>query len=156
MTDREQFEAWAADKGYPMEKEAEEDRATHGYYVHSVTEDAFEVWQAARAAPAQEEPSVILDHRGGGRQEPAQAETRLYEAQFIERDSDGRSHWRITHIPTDSRIATCYVKENADMVVAALNGVQLEPTEAAPAQPEPYQIVAAQRSEREKEAGAGR
>ena len=42
-----------------------------------------------------------------------------YEAQYI--TTGIASHWRVTDKTTDSRIATCYQKENADLIVSALN-----------------------------------
>ena len=42
-----------------------------------------------------------------------------YEAQYI--DNVEEPNWRITDKTTDSRIATCYLKENADLIVSALN-----------------------------------
>lgn len=44
-----------------------------------------------------------------------------YSVEFIPKDSDGRPHYRVTDNATDSRVATCYLRENADMIVAALN-----------------------------------
>lgn len=41
-----------------------------------------------------------------------------YEAQYI---MTKPGHWRVTDTTTDSRVATCYVEENAEAVVAALN-----------------------------------
>jgi len=44
-----------------------------------------------------------------------------YEAQEINPDSEGKQQWRITDKTTDSRIATSYVKDHADLIVKALN-----------------------------------
>jgi hypothetical protein len=43
-----------------------------------------------------------------------------FEVQVIER-SLGQKEYRITHIKTDSRIATCFLKENADYICKVLN-----------------------------------
>lgn len=45
-----------------------------------------------------------------------------YEIQVTE-DEDKKKNYRITHINSDSRVATCYLKENADLVCDALNTV---------------------------------
>lgn len=42
-----------------------------------------------------------------------------YEIQVM-KDED-KINYRITHINSDSRVATCYLKENADLVCEALN-----------------------------------
>ena len=43
-----------------------------------------------------------------------------FEIQVINR-SLGQKEYRITHINTDSRIATCFLEENAKFVCDALN-----------------------------------
>jgi hypothetical protein len=45
-----------------------------------------------------------------------------YSIQFIDSKTDG-PNYRITDNNSDSRVATCYVKENAEMVCEALNMV---------------------------------
>jgi hypothetical protein len=45
-----------------------------------------------------------------------------YEIQTIDDpDAPNGVHYRVSHAPTDSRIATCYLKENAGLVCQALN-----------------------------------
>lgn len=51
-----------------------------------------------------------------------------YEIQETVDSLYGRNY-RITDTATDSRIATCFLRENADLVVAALNRTALHPTE---------------------------
>jgi len=43
--------------------------------------------------------------------------------------------YRVTEIATDSRIATCYARENAELVVAALNAYATTPSRALPRHP---------------------
>jgi hypothetical protein len=45
-----------------------------------------------------------------------------YEVQTIPSANDGLNY-RVTEIKTDSRVATCYAKENADLVCRALNAL---------------------------------
>lgn len=45
---------------------------------------------------------------------------KTYEIQTINSKEDGLNY-RITHISSDSRVATCYLKENAELVCDALN-----------------------------------
>jgi len=45
---------------------------------------------------------------------------KTYEIQTINSKEDGLNY-RITHISSDSRVATCYLKENAELVCEALN-----------------------------------
>lgn len=47
-----------------------------------------------------------------------------YEVQMVESSKDGMSY-RVTEIKTDSRIATCYLLENAYLVANALNAYAL-------------------------------
>ncbi len=46
-----------------------------------------------------------------------------YSIQYIESDVDG-NNYRITDNNTDSRVATCYVKANAELVCEALNALE--------------------------------
>ena len=43
-----------------------------------------------------------------------------FEVQKIDSDTDG-VNYRVTDIRTDSRIATCYLEDNANLVCDALN-----------------------------------
>ena len=43
--------------------------------------------------------------------------------------------YRVTEIVTDSRIATCYARENAELVVAALNAYATPATSRPPRRP---------------------
>lgn len=62
-----------------------------------------------------EEPSINLPKYHGS--EPKMAEpTKPYEARRI-----NHQNFRITHVFTDSRVATCYSQKEADMVAEALN-----------------------------------
>ena len=55
---------------------------------------------------------------------------KCYEVQEI-KDPNVSSgiHYRVSHIPTDSRIATCYLQENANFVCKALNKISAAPFE---------------------------
>jgi hypothetical protein len=58
-----------------------------------------------------------------------------YRADKIKhRDADANLawHWRITDLTTDSRIATCYVWENAKLVTKALNELARMKSERRP------------------------
>lgn len=37
------------------------------------------------------------------------------------KDEEGRDEFRVTHVATDSRVATCYLESNAQFIVDALN-----------------------------------
>ena len=43
-----------------------------------------------------------------------------YEIQLINSPTDGLNY-RVTHVQSDSRVATCYLKEHAELVCDALN-----------------------------------
>jgi hypothetical protein len=43
-----------------------------------------------------------------------------YEVQIIDSPEQG-VNYRVTHVATDSRIATCYVAEHAELICDALN-----------------------------------
>lgn len=49
-----------------------------------------------------------------------------YEVQFIKDQEGEKGNYRITHIPSASRVATSYSKENADIVCSALNASSKE------------------------------
>lgn len=44
-----------------------------------------------------------------------------YEVQKITKSDGQIENYRVTHIATDSRVATCFDKDNAQMVCDALN-----------------------------------
>lgn len=55
----------------------------------------------------------------------------MFGYQKIENDVDGRTHYRV-HDSNDDRIATCYVEDNAKLVVRLLNlGAEAAKNDAA-------------------------
>ena len=78
MSEREQFEAWGGDQGYPLRRIHDE---ADQQYLDLRTQGAWEAWQAARAQPAQagqvltdeEIDAVYIACRIGGVQDFARA-----------------------------------------------------------------------------------
>jgi len=78
---------------------------------------------------------------------PLPADARAVAEKYeIQRISDGKQygahiHFRITDKETDSRVATCYARENAELVVSALNAASLPADASQPALSVPEAVL---------------
>lgn len=56
------------------------------------------------------------------------SKTKRYKAEWVRTpNAETKGHWRITDVTSDTRVATCYLRANAQLVVDALNGAADEP-----------------------------